>query len=68
MDIAVVIDRWLGALSATSPEVDALDCSAFKRCAGSNQLRVGRECSLQALQERQVVCVRVVRSEPRKGR
>jgi|SRR4051812_19437416 hypothetical protein len=68
VNIAVIVDSWLGALPAASPEVDTLNHSAFKGRAGGDQLRVGRECSLQALQEGQVVCVRMVCTKPRKRR
>ncbi len=67
MDSAVEVDRRLRSLATATPEMNTEDVAALCRVANAEDLRVGRERALQVVEEGDVVCVRVVRVEPRQA-
>lgn len=68
VDVAMVVDSRLGAFTSTAPEMNTLDIPPFEGFAGSDELGVGREGSLQALPECQMIGIRVICAEPREAR
>lgn len=64
VDVSVENNGGLGALAATTPNVDAGKSTAAHRCSDGVDLRVGWEAGLEVVQEGQVLRIWVVCSEP----
>lgn len=58
-------DGWLGSRAAATPEMNTREYTTLDRSTSGDDLRLGRESSLEVSQERQVVGVRMVSREPR---
>lgn len=64
MDCGVEVDGGLHPLATFAPEVNTVDISALVRFSGDEYFRVGRDCSMEVLEESTVIRIVVVGVEP----